>query len=111
MYKRQYYVSAGLFLGLITILDDSLELALGVHFATNFAGATLFSFDGGVLQTDTIVRVLSIDANIATLTFFISAIIFIIVCNKKYKWPSYKTLFDNIDFNQKPQIDITENLL
>ena len=31
-----YYIGAGLFLGYITIMDDSLELALGVHAATKY---------------------------------------------------------------------------
>jgi len=91
-----YYVSAGLFLGLITILDDSLELALGVHAATNIFGAAIFSFDGSVLQTDTIFKASSINPYVMIATFIISAVIFIFVCNNKYKWNGFERLFQPI---------------
>lgn len=91
-----YYIGAGLFLGLITILDDSLELALGVHAATNIFGAAFFSFDGSVLQTDSIFKANSINPYMMSLSFFLGAIIFIIVCNKKYGWNGLTNLFSPI---------------
>ncbi|MDF1696500.1 MAG: type II CAAX endopeptidase family protein [Saprospiraceae bacterium] len=93
---QPYYVGAGLFLGLITILDDSLELALGVHAATNIFGAAFFSFDGSVLQTDTIVKCSEIDPLIMSAAFLISAVIFTLVCSKKYKWNGLTRLFQKI---------------
>ncbi len=81
-----YYVSAGLFLGLITIMDDSLELALGVHAATNIFGASILSFEGSVLQTDTLLKASEINPSMMTVMFYIAAIIFIIICTKKYNW-------------------------
>lgn len=94
-----YYIGAGLFLGLITVLDDSLELALGVHAATNIFGAAFFSFDGSVLQTDSLVKASEINPLIMSLTFFLSAIIFMWICNKKYKWGGTKMLFAPIGKN------------
>lgn len=91
-----YYVGAGLFLGLITILDDSLELALGVHAATNMFGAAFFSFDGSVLQTDSMVKASEINPLMMSLTFFLGAVIFILICNKKYNWGGFKRLFEPI---------------
>jgi len=99
---QSYYLLAGLFLGLITILDDSLELALGVHAATNIFGAAFFSFEGSVLQTDSIVKASTINPYMMTLTFGISALIFIAICNKKYKWGGLKNLFAPIG---EPAID------
>jgi hypothetical protein len=94
-----YYIGAGLFLGLITILDDSLELALGVHAATNIFGAAFFSFDGSVLQTDSIVKANEINPYLMSLTFLLGAIIFVVVCNKKYNWGGFKMLFKPIEKN------------
>ncbi len=91
-----YYVGAGLFLGLITILDDSLELALGVHAATNVFGAAFFSFDGSVLQTDSLIKANNINPHIMILTFLLGAILFIVICNKKYNWGGFKMLFEPI---------------
>lgn len=91
-----YYVGAGLFLGIITVLDDSLELALGVHAATNVFGAAFFSFDGSVLQTDSLIKANDINPYIMILTFLLGAIIFIFICNKKYNWGGLKMLFEPI---------------
>ncbi len=92
---QTYYMLAGGFLALITVLDDSLELALGVHWATNFGGAALLNYEGGVLKTDSLFLTTDINPMMMTLTFLISAIVFIFICYKKYNWPSLKTVFEN----------------
>ncbi len=51
-----YYIGFGLLLGLITILDDGLDLALGLHFANNLYGAVMVSFTSSALQTNTLFR-------------------------------------------------------
>jgi membrane protease YdiL (CAAX protease family) len=91
-----YYIGAGLFLGLITILDDSLELALGVHAATNVFGAAFFSFDGSVLQTDSLIKANDVNPYLMSLTFLLGAVIFVVICNKKYNWVGLKMLFEPI---------------
>lgn len=93
---QTYYISAGIFLGLITILDDSLELAIGVHAATNVFGAAFFSFEGSVLQTDSIVKATSINPYIMIATLIICALIFMFVCNRKYNWNGLTRLFEPI---------------
>ncbi|MEE9439444.1 MAG: CPBP family intramembrane glutamic endopeptidase [Saprospiraceae bacterium] len=92
-----YYIGAGLFLGAITIMDDSLELALGVHAATNFFGAAIFSFDGSVLQTDSLVKASQINPLMMSLTFFIGAVVFIYICSKKYNWKGWSSIMEDID--------------
>ncbi|HPN70164.1 MAG TPA: CPBP family intramembrane metalloprotease [Saprospiraceae bacterium] len=81
-----YYITAGIFLALITIMDGRLELALGVHAATNFYGAVISSYGGGVLQTDSLLKSETINPAVMTLAFIITAIIFVYICYKKYNW-------------------------
>lgn len=45
-----YYVAVGLFLAIVTVLDDGLELALGVHLATNLYGVLVVGFEGSALD-------------------------------------------------------------
>jgi len=101
-----YYLSAGLFLGLITILDDSLELALGVHAATNFLGATLLSFEGSVLQTDTIFKASEVNPILMTVSFIIAAIIFSVICHKKYGWTGLTKLWEPVGKYEEHRQDI-----
>lgn len=85
---QSYYMLAGGFLALITIWDEGLELALGVHWATNFGGAALLNYEGGVLQTNSLFMTTDINPWAMTWVFLLSSIIFGFVCHRKYHWPS-----------------------
>lgn len=93
-----YYIGAGLFLGLLVIVDDGLELALGVHAATNIFGALFVSYDGGVLQTDSIWKTAEINVHFANVLFYVCAIVFYLICRKKFKWRNeLEVLTEKID--------------
>jgi uncharacterized protein len=51
-----YYAGIGLVLGLMTLLDDGLEVAIGAHTANNLWGALVVSFPGSVLDTPALLR-------------------------------------------------------
>jgi membrane protease YdiL (CAAX protease family) len=93
---QSYYVVAGLFLALITVLDDGLELALGVHAATNIGGATLFTYKGSVLQTDSLFITEEVKPLLMLAGFILASILFITICYMKYQWPSWRTLNEPI---------------
>lgn len=93
-----YYMGAGLILGIMTLMDDSLELALGVHAATNFIGATLVGYDGAAIQTDSLFKTSYLNTSLMTVGFYICGIIFLIICAKKYKWQSFKKLLEKPKF-------------
>lgn len=98
-----YYVSAGLLLGIITVMDDSLELALGVHAATNIYGAIMVGYNGSAIQTDTILKTNDINPNLMTGVFLLSAVVFYIICSRKYNWKRITKIFEPI--NNKPTQD------
>lgn len=51
-----YYIGTGLFLGIITLMDDGLELALGFHAGNNLIGALLVTADWTAFKTDSILK-------------------------------------------------------
>jgi membrane protease YdiL (CAAX protease family) len=51
-----YYAGIGLALGLATLFDDGLEVAIGAHAANNLWGALVVSFPGSVLDTPALLR-------------------------------------------------------
>ena len=51
-----YYAGIGVALGLATLLDDGLEVAIGAHAANNLWGALVVSFPGSVLDTPALLR-------------------------------------------------------
>ena len=49
-----FYIGTGFFLGIITLMDEGLELALGFHAANNLVTALLVTADWTAFQTDSI---------------------------------------------------------
>jgi len=97
-----YYISAGLLLGIMTIMDDGLELALGTHAATNFTGAVFVGYDGAAINTDSIMKSHALDAQLMTIAFLVMAVIFLLILKYKYNWGSFRKIFDPIN---KPNED------
>lgn len=87
-----YYIGTGFFLGIITLMDEGLELALGFHAANNLITALLVTANWTVFQTDSVLIDLSepalgIDVYVPVFVIF-PIIIFIFA--KKYKWNDWK---------------------
>ena len=97
-----YYISIGLFLGICTLMDDGLELALGVHAATNIYGATIVSFSGSALQTPTIFRVQELDADLMLVVGLVTAAFFIFLAARKYGWKDWTKLYGPVKLAEDP---------
>lgn len=54
-----YYIGTGLFLGILTLMDEGMELAIGFHAANNIIGAILITADWSVFQTPALLKDLS----------------------------------------------------
>ncbi len=87
-----YYIGTGLFLGILTLMDEGLELALGFHAANNLIGALLVTADWTAFQTHSIFK----DISEPTGGFEIAIPIFVIfpllllLFSKVYKWKNWK---------------------
>ncbi|MDO1514382.1 CPBP family intramembrane metalloprotease [Maribacter confluentis] len=87
-----FYIGTGFFLGIITLMDEGLELALGFHAANNLTTALLVTADWTAFQTDSLYRdisdpVLGWDILVPVLVVFP---ILLILFSKKYKWTNWK---------------------
>jgi hypothetical protein len=101
-----YYIGAGVLLGLITIFDNSLELAIGIHAAINFYAAVISSYSGAVLQTDTILKSGQMNPWIANFVLFLAFGVFMYICSKKYNWPPINQLFQKLEKSSLENIEI-----
>ncbi|OAB27160.1 hypothetical protein SAMN05444395_104211 [Flavobacterium fryxellicola] len=87
-----YYIGTGLFLGIITLMDEGLELALGFHAANNLVGALLVTSDWSAFQTHSIFKDVS-DPSAGfdvILPVIIIYPILLFIFSKKYKWTNWK---------------------
>jgi membrane protease YdiL (CAAX protease family) len=87
-----FYIGTGLFLGIITLMDEGMELALGFHAANNLVTALLVTADWTAFQTDSILKNvappdLSWDAYIPT---FVVLPLLLYFFGKKYGWTNWK---------------------
>ncbi len=94
---QSYYISAGLVLGIMTLMDDGLELALGVHAATNFTGAVFVGYDGAAIQTDALFKTNELNPQFMLIGFILIAIIFLTLCKFRYKWVGFGKLASKIE--------------
>lgn len=87
-----YYIGTGLFLGIITLMDEGMELALGFHFANNFIAALLVTSDWTAFQTHSILKSTSDPSVFFDIILPISIIfpILVVLFAKKYHWTNWR---------------------
>lgn len=87
-----YYIGTGLFLGVITLMDEGMELALGFHAANNLIGALLVTSDWSVFQTHSLFKDTSEPS--AGLDVILPVVVIypvlLFIFSKKYKWNNWK---------------------
>jgi hypothetical protein len=87
-----YYIGTGLFLGILTLMDEGMELALGFHAANNLITALLVTANWTAFQTDSILKDMSeptagVDVLIPVLVVFP---ILLFIFSKKYQWSDWR---------------------
>ena len=84
------YIITGLFLGMITLLDEGLELSIGFHAANNLFIALLVTADWTAFQTNSIYKDVS---DPVLVEFLVMPLILyglvLFIFSKKYKWHSW----------------------
>lgn len=87
-----FYIGTGFFLGILTLMDEGLELALGFHAANNLTAALLVTADWTAFQTDSVYRDISdpvLGWDVLVPVFVIYPIL-LFIFSKKYGWTNWK---------------------
>lgn len=96
------YVGMGMLLGLLTLMSDSLEFALGLHAANNLYGSLILTSGSSVLNTDALFRIQSLDFSAWVIAQDVAVmIVFYGIIHFVYKLPPVRTLFE-----RRPATDI-----
>lgn len=89
-----YYIGTGFFLGVATLMDEGLELALGFHAANNLIGVLLVTSNWGALQSDSIFKSMAAPGASMLSEVIVPVVIIypilLLVFSKKYKWTNWK---------------------
>ena len=87
-----FYIGTGLFYGIVTLMDEGTEIALGLHAINNITAAFFITTDWTVFQTDA----LFIDTSEPSVTWemflpvFVLYPIMLFVFSKKYGWSNWR---------------------
>lgn len=95
-----YYIGTGFLLGIMTLMDEGLELALGFHAGNNMVAALLVTADWTVFQTNSILKDVSEPS--AGLDIILPVLIlyplYLIILAKIFKWSNWKEkLFGKVE--------------
>ncbi|MCU4155752.1 CPBP family intramembrane metalloprotease [Carboxylicivirga sp. A043] len=95
-----FYFIAGLTYAIISILDDGIELAMGLHAANNIFSSIFIVTEDSVFQTEALLLLKNVEINTEYLPFILSQIIIVGAIAFKYRW-KLKTLFTKVGDDDK----------
>jgi uncharacterized protein len=90
------YILFGIFFGLITVLDDGIEIAMGAHTANNFFLSLMVTHEASALQTPALFVQGNIDAAKDLLVMLVVGVIFVAIMAKIYRF-NFKILTQKIE--------------
>jgi membrane protease YdiL (CAAX protease family) len=90
-----FYIGTGLLLGIMTLMDESLELALGFHLGNNLMAALLITSDYSAIRTDAVFKYTGAENPRDILIEMIVSIaivypIILFIFAKRYHWKDWK---------------------
>ncbi len=91
------YAGTGLLLGMLTLMDDGLELAIGMHAANNIFAALFVTFEDSALQTYAIFSLKELEIYSATVGGLVISVIYFFICKWKYGWIDWSRLYRKIE--------------
>ncbi len=88
-----YYVGTGLFFGIITLMDEGVEISSGFHVSNNLVASLLVTADWTAFETYSIFKFIGnpFFSKEVILYIFIIYPLIIFFLSKKYKWATWKT--------------------
>jgi hypothetical protein len=93
----------GIIFGIITILDDGIEAAIGAHSANNVFLSIMLTNKGSVLQTPAIYEQHNYYPLTEFATMLVIGILVILVMKIVFRWNNFSALFGSV--GKKPAAD------
>jgi uncharacterized protein len=108
------YVVFGLIFGIVTILDDGVEAAIGAHAANNIFLCIMVTHESSALQTPAVYEQQVVYPFIELAALFMTGIIFIVVLKMIFKWDNLPILLGTVEAKpqdvQSPYTDVFSSL-
>ena len=87
-----YYIGTGLFFGVVTLMDEGVELSSGFHVSNNLVASLLVTADWTAFETYSIFKFTGNPYFSKEVLLYVLIIypLIIIFLSKKYKWTNWK---------------------
>src|SRR5450759_1359535 len=90
------YIVFGLIFGIITILDDGIEAAMGAHAINNIFLCIMLTTESSALQTSALYKQYNIHPWPDFAALIITGIVFILILKMIFRWDKFSLLFKKI---------------
>jgi uncharacterized protein len=90
------YLTFGLIFGIVTILDDGIEAAMGAHAANNIFLCIMVTQESSAIQTPALYQQHNYYPWVELAGLIVSGIIFILILRKILKWDDYSILYRKV---------------
>lgn len=91
------YILFGLLFGIITILDDGVEIAAGAHAANNIFLSIMVTNTSSTLQTPALYEQLNIKPWVDFCTLLATSVLFFLVMRTIYGWKGFAVLWKRVE--------------
>ncbi len=87
-----YYVGFALFMGVLTLLDEGIELAFGIHFANNIISSILVTQPHSVIKSYSIFEAKADDPTAEIVLWFCMTAVTFTILFIKYRWKNFNLI-------------------
>lgn len=94
------YILFGIIFGIITIMDDGIEAAMGAHAANNAFLCIMVTHKSSTLQAPAVYEQISIQPWLEFGAMLIMGLLIIFILKVIFKWKGFSFLFSNVTRNQ-----------
>jgi membrane protease YdiL (CAAX protease family) len=108
------YVLFGLIFGIVTILDDGIEAAIGAHAANNAFLCIMVTHDSSALQTPAVFEQQNIYPFTELAALFVTGLVFVVIMKMIFRWGSYSLVLSGVEAKpvpgQSPYTDVLSSV-
>lgn len=91
------YLLFGLIFGVITVLDDGIEAALGAHAANNAFLCIMVTSESSALQTPALYKQLEINPWYDLVSMVVMGLVVIVILKMIFRWSAFSLLFRKVN--------------
>lgn len=108
------YILFGLIFGIVTILDDGIEAAIGAHAANNAFLCIMVTHDSSALQTPAVYEQQNVYPFTEFAALLVTSLVFLVIMKMIFKWGSYSLVLSSVkpkpEHYQSPYTDVLSSV-